>query len=207
GVHAMTKVAPHTPSGRTFYTHIHGRRVNYWPLGGGGLSLRSHFIDAVAWMEHRAACAIREQHPRISRALCARSIEATDKQAAGPPGPCRPVSPRLCHRRKAALETRNQIVRILEADMEAQRGAAGRPARRRAIGGAVEQNDEALEPAPGKSHAEELERIEECAHGRIANRFEHDAEQSRGSGEIPPPDRVPGIVLERGGHDAKHLPS
>src|SRR5260370_36000127 len=103
----------------------------------------------------------------------------------------------FCHRGTAAFEVGDQIVRVLEPDVEAQGRAAGRPARRGAVAGAIEHDDEALVSAPGNPHAEQLERVEEGAHGGLAGRLEHDTEQPRGSGEIAPPDRVSGIVLER----------
>src|SRR5712692_9686231 len=111
----------------------------------------------------------------------------------------------LGHRGEAAFEVGDQIVLVLEPDVEAQGRAAGRPARRGAVAGAIEHDDEALVSAPGKPHAEQLERIEQSAHGGLAGRLEHDAEQPRGSGEIPPPDRVPGIVLERVMQHAPHF--
>src|SRR6266536_4506904 len=86
------------------------------------------------------------------------------------------VSPRLCHRGKAAFEVGDQVARILEPDVEAQGGPARRPARRGAVAAAVEQDDEALVSAPGKSHPEQLERVEEGVHGGVAGRLEDDAE-------------------------------
>ncbi len=57
-------------------------------------------------------------------------------------------------RRKTALEIGLEVVDILQADVEPQRRAAGGPFGRGAIFIAVERDDEALEAAPGKAHAE-----------------------------------------------------
>src|SRR5882672_8966615 len=53
-------------------------------------------------------------------------------------------------RRKSAIEIGLEVIDILQPDMKPQRRPAGRPFRRRAVGIAVEGNDEAFETAPQK---------------------------------------------------------
>src|SRR5262249_22481212 len=95
---------------------------------------------------------------------------------------------------KSAVEIGDQIVHFLESDVKPDR----RSARRRGGGGAdlaaVERDGEALKAAPGRPHAEQGERVEECQHGGLRHRLEHHREQSAGAGEVAPEDRVAGII-------------
>src|SRR5882724_2592102 len=86
-------------------------------------------------------------------------------------------------RRKSALETGPEVIDILQPDMKPQRRPAGRPFRRRAVGIAVEGNDEAFETAPRKAHAEQFDGIEQGVDRLWRHRFQDNAEQAGGAGE------------------------
>ena len=62
--------------------------------------------------------------------------------------------------RETCIEIGLEVVQILQPDMEPQGVAAGIPGRCRAVGRAVERNDEALETTPGIAHPEQLEAVE-----------------------------------------------
>src|SRR5262245_43658139 len=113
--------------------------------------------------------------------------------------------PRRRHGGEAALEIGGEVADVLQADMEAQGRAARIPPRRRAILRAIEPDGEALVAAPGKAHAEQGQRIEKRIDGALRCRLEDDAEQSRRTGKIAPPQRMARIVLERRMEDAQHF--
>src|SRR5689334_10802460 len=56
---------------------------------------------------------------------------------------------------EAGVEVCFQILQVLQSDMKPQRRAGGLPARRGPVGGAVERDHEAFEPAPGITHSEQ----------------------------------------------------
>src|SRR6266446_8615144 len=96
-------------------------------------------------------------------------------------------------RRKSAIEIGLEVIDILQPDMKPQRRPAGRPFRRRAVGIAVEGNDEAFETAPRKAHAEQFDGIEQGVDRLWRHRFQDNAEQAGGAGEVTLPDRVAGV--------------
>src|SRR6516162_5097791 len=107
--------------------------------------------------------------------------------------------------RKAALEVGDQIIYILEADMKPH----GRPARRPGGGGAylgaVERDGEVLDSAPGGADAEQGQRVEEGMCCGLRGGAQHDAEQAAGARVIAPPERMAGIVFERGMKHARYF--
>ena len=123
-------------------------------------------IDAIAAQTgfgDPSACAAHSCAPSASRR----------RRCAAPPA--RPAAdggsglrtPNGVHPREAAVEIGLQILDVLEADAEADRGSAGRPAGRGAVGRAVERHGEALVAAPGIAEAEELEPVEERRDRRL----------------------------------------
>src|SRR3546814_49219 len=98
---------------------------------------------------------------------------------------------------EAGGEVGDEVVAMLQPGMDAQ-GRAGRvPAGRGAHGGGVGQDHEALEAAPARADAEELDAVDQ-RHRRLAPAgLQDDAEEARGAGEVAPPDRVPGIGRQR----------
>src|SRR3954471_21708664 len=94
---------------------------------------------------------------------------------------------------------------MLQPDMEPQCRALRGPSRRRAIVRAVEGDDKAFKAAPGIAHAEQFYAVEQGIDGLLRHRFQHDAEQARGAGEIALRDRVTGIAFETGMQHAAYL--
>src|ERR1700687_1550043 len=76
--------------------------------------------------------------------LQAQAVVAKDLAPSGSP----PQELRRVEGRKPALEIALEILDILQSDVKPQCGSARRPFGGRAVGGAVEWNDEALEAAP-----------------------------------------------------------
>src|SRR3981081_4263341 len=102
---------------------------------------------------------------------------------------------RRVERRKAPLEIGLQILDILQPDVEPQRRTARRPVGGRAVGRAVEGNGEALKTAPGITHAEQLECIEQGVDGSLRLWLQNDAEQAGGAAEIALPDPMAGMGI------------
>src|SRR5665213_1228780 len=98
---------------------------------------------------------------------------------------------------EAALEVGLEIPDILEPDVEPQRRPARRPFGGGAVAVAIEGNHKALEAAPGIAHAKKLDGVEQGIDRLLRRRLQHDAEQARGAGKIPLPDRVARIAFER----------
>src|SRR5688572_27341516 len=108
-------------------------------------------------------------------------------------------------RAKAALQVRNQIVRILQPDVQPDGRAAGIPLGHGAVALDARNDGEALEAAPARSDAEDLKRIDESGDLPLRGGLEHDREQRRRAGEIALPDRVAGVVLQRWVDDTLHF--
>ena len=89
------------------------------------------------------------------------SIAETDARAPAPS-----VQPLACRSRRRAKPASRSALRSSRSSRPIWKRSAGPPGRHvvaRPVGGAVEGDDEALEAAPGKAHAEQLEPVE---HGR-----------------------------------------
>src|SRR5690606_4133500 len=99
--------------------------------------------------------------------------------------------------RKSRVEIVLQILYVLEPDGKPQGGAVRLPSRRRAVGSAVERNDEALEPAPGITHAEQLQLVEEGRYGFPRAGLQNDREQAARAEEVALPQRVARVGGER----------
>src|SRR5260221_10837310 len=95
---------------------------------------------------------------------------------------------------EAAREVVDEIVDILETGMDAQGRAIAAPGLRGAQGLRVGGDDQALEAAPRKTHAEELHTVEHRLERRLRARLQHDSEQPRGAAEVPLPKLMAGML-------------
>src|SRR6187551_1034547 len=112
-------------------------------------------------------------------------------------GQSRRFSRRGAHAMKATLEIRDEIVRILEANVESQVRPTIGPRRCAAVGGWIHGNDEALIAAEAHSHPEEREPVQERIDRRLGSWMQQDAEQTTRSAKVALPDRVAAIVGQR----------
>src|SRR5215470_14316779 len=107
------------------------------------------------------------------------------------------ASPRRGECGKAAFEIADQVVDVLESDVQAHRRPAWRPFHRCADAGAVEWNGQALEAAPRRADAEEVQRVDERVDRALRDRLEDDAEEAARAGKIAAPHGMARTALER----------
>ncbi|HTN64315.1 MAG TPA: hypothetical protein VL147_22625, partial [Devosia sp.] len=108
------------------------------------------------------------------------------------------------HPFESGLDLGDQILRILQADMNANRLAIGVPLRCRTIDCGIAGNHQAFVAAPTGAHAEQFEAIEHAREDRAAGFGDHETKQARGAGEMPLPYGVMGITGASGMHDLLH---
>src|SRR6187402_2893006 len=97
--------------------------------------------------------------------------------------------PSLADFRERLLEIREEIGRILEADLQAHERAAS-PVSNRTHPFDVRRHHEALVAAPAVAEREEFQRLDEGGRLRLRRR-ELDREEAGGALEVPSPERVP----------------
>src|SRR5690349_13895681 len=110
---------------------------------------------------------------------------------------------RALHRLERAVEVREEVAGILEADLQADERASfpgTNAARAPQVGG----DHEALVAAPAVADREAFEALDEARDLRAARRGELDAEEARGPEEVALPERMARIARQRGMKDALH---
>src|SRR5215470_5664452 len=98
---------------------------------------------------------------------------------------------------EAGRKVRDQIPRVLQADMEPQVRAARIPARGGPDAFGMRRNDKAFEAAPAHAHPKELEAVQHCVHAGLLRRLEHHSEKSTSAGEVALPQLMVASAFER----------
>src|SRR5438477_599144 len=101
----------------------------------------------------------------------------------------------------------DQVLRVLESDVQANQRSVMRPTRCRPMMTRIQRDEETLETAEARAHAEQFQGVQHSLEVRPRGLVQLDAEQTTRTGEIAPPECVAGRVGERGIEHALHLPT
>src|SRR5580704_19530416 len=106
---------------------------------------------------------------------------------------------------EAAFQVLDQVLRVFEADVEAQGRTFRLPARRGAAAYWIGRQDQALITTPARPDPEQIERIDHCVYRRFGGWFEDDDEQPAGPEKIALPQFVAWIVGQSGVEHTRDL--